>query len=287
MCGHYSRNRYNGKTRTARVASNLPACVPQQLASSVVVPVQWCSKKEQRRGPPNSLQPAQPTGSTDGVTQELEAAIAMSREHGGRPCSSRTRAVCFPFWWWFSPLTHRLPCPLLLTSAAIVTVCFQQRKSEEKPLWAFGSVWERLTAGARIWTGEPAVSTCCQQSWLDSCWTSCALHVLMARRRQRGHLKMKDSSCFATHWRWSRCGCLGNPSLRWLPPRCQLSGHSRRSQLSWPAVRRKHKVNSGVGMHSSEVFYSFLRYMLITRLLLPSQEREKFWDFRSHIHRVA
>ena len=112
-----------------------------------------------------------------------------SNVHGGQPCSSRTRAACFPFWWWLDPLTHRLPCPLLLTSAAIVTVCFQQGKGEEKPLWAFGSVQERLTAGVRVWTREPAVSMCCQQSWPDSCCTSCALHVLMAQRRWKGHFE--------------------------------------------------------------------------------------------------
>lgn len=93
-----------------------------------------------------------------------------------QPCSIRTRTVCFPFWWWFNPLRYRLPCPLLLTSAAIVTVCFQQREGEEKPLWAFGSVQERLTAGVKGWTRAPAVSMCCQQSWPDSRCTSCALH---------------------------------------------------------------------------------------------------------------
>lgn len=46
MRGHYSRNRYHGKPRPARVSGNLPACAPQQLQVRVV-PVQWCSKKEQ------------------------------------------------------------------------------------------------------------------------------------------------------------------------------------------------------------------------------------------------
>lgn len=114
-----------------------------------------------------------------------------SNVHRGRPCSSRTRAACSPFCQRFGPLTHRLPCPLFLTAAAIVTVCFQQREGEEKPLWVFGSVQERLMAGVRVWTREPAVSMCCQQSWPDSCCTSCALHVLVAQRRWRGHFENK------------------------------------------------------------------------------------------------
>lgn len=79
-------------------------------------------------------------------------------------------------------------------------------------------------------------------------------------------LKMKGSSCLVTRWHWSRCGCLGNPSPRWLPPSCQLSGYSRRRQLIWPDVKRKHKVNSGAEVHSLEAFRSFF----MTCLLLDS-----------------
>lgn len=70
-------------------------------------------------------------------------------------------------------------------------------------------------------------------------------------------LKTKDSSCLVTRWHWRCCGCLGNPSLLWLPPSCQLSGYSGRRQLIWLDVKRKHKENSSVEVHSLEVFQSF------------------------------
>lgn len=103
------------------------------------------------------------------------------------------------------------PCALLLTSAAILTVCLQQGEGGGKLLGAFGSAQGRLTAGVRVCTREPAVSMCCRQSWPDSCHISCALPALVAQRRWRGHSE-NGSSCLVTRQHQSRWGCLGYPS---------------------------------------------------------------------------
>lgn len=268
MCGHYSKNCYNEKPT--------PKPKPEKLMSPGILhtALHWWSKFS-GAGKKNSAeglktlcsQPVQATVFT--MVSSHQRAWGCHSNVQGPALLKQDKGCVFSLWQWFHPLTHRLPCHLLLTLAAILTVCFQLREGEEKPLWAFGSVQERLMAGERVWTKEPAVSMCCQQSCPDSCCTSCALHVLMAQKRWSHYiLKMKDSSCLVT------C-CLSHPSLLWLPPHCQLSGYSRRSQLIWPDVKRKYKVNSGVGVHSLKVFQSFFMTCLLLDLCCHPRKGQK------------
>lgn len=193
MCGRYSRNCYNEKKKQKTLCLQEPHSLCSTAAgkfSGGLSSMVWGKGIAMRacKHFPHSQYNLQVSLV---ASSHPRAWGCHSNVHGGQACSSRTGVAFSPFWWWLDPLTHTLPCPLLLTSAAVVTVCFQQREGEEKPLWAFGSVQERLTAGVRVWTREPAVSMCCQQSWPDSCCTSCALHVLMAQRRWRGLFENK------------------------------------------------------------------------------------------------
>lgn len=105
-------------------------------------------------------QPGLPAGFADGI---------IAPEGAVGEVQSRTGTTCCPFCQWSKPLTHRLPCSLLLTSAVVITVHLQQREGEGKPRAAHGSVQQRLLAGVRFWTRELDVSMCHQQSWSDWC----------------------------------------------------------------------------------------------------------------------
>lgn len=267
MCGHYSGNCCNEKTREAY--RNLTACAPQQWASSAVVWVQRCGEKEWWWEPQTlSLQPQV---SVKAVSPQC---LRLPWQCAGRPALLQQDEDCV-----FSHL--------------VVTWSSDAQPALSSPSH-LSSNWNSLLSAERGW-GKAAVSV-----WLGAKeingrsvglnQSSCSQRVLVAElawfmlhficfmcpggsKEMEGTFgKTKDSNCLVTHWHWSHCSCLGKPSrsgshlaasFQVIPGKGDSFGH----------VSKRNTGEVQFGAAQLRGVSVFLQDVLIIRLLLPSQSR--------------